>query len=99
MLASTTPHPSAAELQAYGQGRLSPEAAAAVERHVPKCASCCRLMEEAPADSFVGQLRDAERAALGTTADAAGGTVTEVTGVPPELADHPRYRVLGLIGQ
>jgi hypothetical protein len=99
MLASTAPHPTASELQAYGQGRLPPEAAAAVERHVAECDSCCRQIEEAPADSFVGQLRDADRAALGTTADAAGGTVTEVTGVPPELADHPRYRLLGLIGQ
>jgi WD40 repeat protein len=99
MLASTTPHPNANELQAYGQGRLPPDVAAAIEQHVADCDNCCRRIEETPADSFVGHLRDAERAALGTTADAGGGTVTEVTGIPPELADHPRYRVLGLIGQ
>src|SRR5262249_6831599 len=99
MIATATPHPSASELHAYGEGRLDPEAADAVEQHVAECDSCCRLLEGAPADSFVGRLRDARLPAVDTTADALFGTVTEAPEVPPELVGHPRYRVLGLIGQ
>jgi WD40 repeat protein len=100
MMIMLTQHPSADELRAFGQGLLPPETADAVERHVTECDSCCRLLEEAPRGSFEGQLREARQGApLGTTADAGGGTVTEVSGVPPELADHARYRLLGLIGQ
>src|SRR4051812_16405522 len=100
MMTMLTQHPSADELRAFGQGQLPPEAADAVERHVADCERCCRFLEEAPGNSFEGQLRAARRGApLATTADAAGGTVTEVSGVPPELADHPRYRLLGLLGQ
>jgi len=97
MIEIRTDHPSADELQAYGQGRLAPHDAAAVEQHLAVCETCCRLLEEAPADSFAGRLRRAAPAQA-TTADA-GGTLIEVTGIPQELADHAKYRVLGLIGQ
>ena len=61
--------------------------------------SCCRALEAVPADSFVGRLKGAEQAAFATTADGSSATLHEVTGIPPELANHPRYRVLSLIGQ
>jgi WD40 repeat protein/serine/threonine protein kinase len=93
-----TRHPAADELQAYGQGRLAADAAAAIESHIATCASCCQLLADTPADSFVGRLRHAAPAAC-TTADAAAGTLTEAPAVPPELADHPKFRVLGLVGQ
>src|SRR5262245_25140040 len=100
MMTVLTHHPSADELRAFGRGQLSAEAAAAVERHVAECESCCRLLEEAPGDSFEGQLREAgQGAALATTAGAAAGTLGEAPGVPPQLAEHPRYCVLGLVGQ
>jgi serine/threonine protein kinase len=99
MLDVVTDHPRAEELQAFGQGRLDPTSAAVVERHVAACDSCCRLLEDAPADSFVNQLRHAGPAAQASTADATGVTLAEPAVIPPELVDHPRYRVLGLIGQ
>jgi WD40 repeat protein len=98
MLDVDTRHPSADELQAYGQGCLAPEAAAVVERHVGACASCCQVLESMPADSFVGRLRQAAPAAV-TTANADGGTLAEAHNIPPELTDHPRYLVRGLVGQ
>jgi serine/threonine protein kinase/WD40 repeat protein len=93
-------HPSADELRAFGQGLLSPEAADSLEQHIAECEVCCRILEEAPGDSFVGQLREAQNEApLATTVDGTAGTIIEAAGIPPELADHPRYRVLGLLGQ
>jgi serine/threonine protein kinase/HEAT repeat protein len=99
MIAAITPHPSAEELHAYGEGRLAPEAVGAVERHIAQCDSCCRLLASASADSFLGRLRKARRPLLGIKAVAAPSRPAVVPGIPPELIDHPRYRVLGLIGQ
>ncbi len=83
-------HPGPEELKAYGQGRLAPEAALAVEEHLAGCKSCCELLEQAEADSFLNRLRDAQ--------DVVGTTLPEPPAIPPELVDHPFYRVLGLIG-
>src|SRR5262245_57852072 len=100
MMTMLTHHPSADELRAFGRGQLSAEAADAIERHVAECESCCRLLEGAAGDSFEGQLREARQGLpRATTADGAAGTLTEAPGVPPQLCEHPRYRVLGLVGQ
>jgi serine/threonine protein kinase/WD40 repeat protein len=99
MIADHSCHPAADELQSFGQGLLAPSAAAVVEQHVAACESCCRQLEEAPADSFVGRLREAGKVSQATTADAAAGTLADAADVPAELHDHPRYRVLGLVGQ
>jgi predicted Ser/Thr protein kinase len=92
-------HPTPVQLRAFGEGKLEPAAFAAVEEHVAACLSCCRALESVPPDSFVGRLKVAERAAFATTCDGPAATLIEVAGVPPELADHPRYRVLALLGQ
>jgi serine/threonine protein kinase len=92
-------HPTSDQLLDFGAGRLSPADFAAVEDHVSACASCCRALEHLHADSFVGRLRSAGRAAYAPTADGAAATLLDPTEVPPELANHPRYRVLGLVGQ
>jgi WD40 repeat protein len=92
-------HPTPAQLRAFGEGKLEPGAFAALEKHISACESCCRALECVPPDSFVGRLKVAERAAFATTCDGPAATVVEVAGVPAELADHPRYRVLGLVGQ
>jgi hypothetical protein len=100
----TADHPDLEELQAYGQGRLAPGAASALEEHLAVCESCCDLLDQAPGDSFAGRLRDAgpdtlARPGQGTCTDLTGATVADVPAIPPELIAHPRYRVLGLIGQ
>ncbi len=84
MMTLLTQHPSVDELRAFALGELPPEVAEAVEHHVAECQSCCRALEEAPGDTFEGRLRQARQ-----------GTPP----LPPELAEHPRYRVLGLVGQ
>src|SRR5262245_50878816 len=100
------PHPDAGDIHAYGQGLLDPLHAARIEEHVAGCESCCRILEAVPADGFLTRLRDSRRApgarpeeAARTCTDTAAVTFVEAPTVPPELRDHPRYHVLGLIGQ
>src|SRR5262249_37159150 len=95
----TQPHPSSDELKAYGQGRLDPDATSALERHVAECDSCCQHLADPPVDSFVGRLREAECVPLGTTPDDGVGTLADAAAIPAELIDHPRYRLVELIGQ
>jgi Leucine-rich repeat (LRR) protein len=97
-------HPSWEELWAYGQGRLGAEASLSVEEHLAGCAGCCALLEAAPGDSFLNRLR-----AVGSTTTSEPGrdantlspgpTFGDPAAIPAELIDHPRYRVLGLVGQ
>src|SRR5689334_11157953 len=95
------PHPSPQELAAFDAGSLPPAARAEVERHVAGCADCCRTLDALPEDDFVARVRLLAGAAPADTPSGAatppdGGAA--VPGLPPELADHPRYRVLELLG-
>jgi Protein kinase domain/Leucine Rich repeat len=95
-------HPGWEELRAYGQGRLAAAAAVALENHLASCETCCALLETTPGDSFQIRLRAAGSAAPGEAwhdSGPAAATVSDTPAVPPELVDHPRYRVLGLVGQ
>jgi serine/threonine protein kinase len=78
------PHPSPRDLAAFDAGTLPAAARAEVEGHVATCADCCRTLDGLPDDDFVARMR-----AL------AGAPSADV---PPELADHPRYRVEELLG-
>ena len=88
-------HPGRAELEAYGQGRLTPEAARGLEEHLAGCTRCCELLEQAPGDEFLSRLRQAD---LDTSAEAVAATAAAAA-IPAELIGHPRYRVLGLVDQ
>jgi tRNA A-37 threonylcarbamoyl transferase component Bud32 len=99
MVKTVAEHPGRAELLAYGQGRLAAESARALEEHLAACAGCCELLEQAPGDDFLGRLRAAGEPGRDTQTDAAAATGPAAPAVPPELVDHPRYRVLGLLGQ
>lgn len=88
-------HPTADLLHAFSQGRLAGADFTLVAEHVAACESCCRALEDPPVDSFVAGL---QVAAQGATLNG-HNTPTFVQDIPPELANHPRYRVSGLIGQ
>jgi predicted Ser/Thr protein kinase len=88
-------HPSAEQLVAFGQGRLPPATQAQVERHVAGCDACCAALRRVPDDTLVGQLRQ-----MSTLPEGPAPRVVLEHGVavPAELADHPRYRVVKVLG-
>ena len=102
-------HPSLEELTAFDRGHLRPAEREAVERHVAACDSCCNRLEALGDDELIALLRSSaglsSPVALGDTQDLlpkAHDTPSQedsvTTAVPPELADHPRYRILALLG-
>jgi serine/threonine protein kinase len=80
-------HPTAQELAAFGLGKLPERVAAAVAAHLKHCAAC----------------RQAARAPGLTAATQPPGSrqpvPAEPPNLPPELANHPRYRVLRELGR
>src|SRR5437764_3184047 len=92
-------HPPPERLPAFGLGLLSVEESAAVERHVAECDACCRSLLTVADDALVARLRQASATSAGLRAAEApteGLSAAEPSApepLPPELADHPRYRV------
>src|SRR5262249_10514198 len=102
-------HPTAGELLAFGLGRLDDEQSATIEEHLAECETCRSVVESAPPDSFVvkGQASTPRTQAadsaelLPSTSGPRTQTLSAApvsTEVPAELATHPRYKILGLIG-
>src|SRR5262245_36007868 len=101
-------HPSADELTGFALGQLDDAAERDVALHLDACPACQQQVAAVPADTFVTLLRSArlvedtqvEAHASLTLSDEPLATVNEVRDpVPPELADHPRYRLVRRLGQ
>ena len=82
-------HPTLEQLAEFDSGELAAPLWKAVEDHVATCESCCRRLESLPADILTCRMR---------TARFDGDTFPEATALPEELLDHPRYRILDLLG-
>jgi serine/threonine protein kinase len=82
-------HPSQEELAAFDSGELAASLWQAVEEHVAKCENCCHQLESFPADPFCSRMR---------TVHCDGLTTAELSSMPAELLDHPRYRLVKLLG-
>ncbi len=97
------PHTTLQKLTAFSLGQLIGDEADVVERHVSECDLCCQTLINLASteDTFVQLLIDAERepheqadaVRAARTSDAA-----KAADVPSELADHPRYEIVELIG-
>ncbi|MFO0968343.1 MAG: family 16 glycoside hydrolase [Gemmataceae bacterium] len=97
-------HPDDELLTAFGLGHLDQTEADAVEQHLADCPTCRAYLDSLPGDSFINLVRSANPAAAALSTPAArtrthtGDPAPLGAEVPPELIDHPRYRILGLIG-
>jgi serine/threonine protein kinase len=103
-------HPNREQLAAFGLGRLDEPQALALEAHLAACPECSRALEGLAGDSFIDRLRGAATApTISTSVDAkeqadaptltSGPVLTaDSHPVPPELVNHPRYRILELLG-
>ena len=97
-----SPHPSPAELHAYGLGQLPNDQASVIEEHISECEPCCETIADvSPEDTFVGLLQRADfQHPTDQTIDqhsGLGGPTTD--GTPGPLTQHPRYEIVGLIGR
>jgi hypothetical protein len=101
-------HPTHDRLAAFGLGQLDEAESAAIESHLADCAACRAALEAVPEDPFVAKLRSsaqpdtpAPKSQLAheapTLLNASAATPT-CPDLPTELAQHPRYRVLQLLG-
>jgi uncharacterized protein (TIGR03067 family) len=96
-------HPSADQLTAFGLGRLPRAEIVEIERHVADCDTCRQALETLPDDSLIMNLRNPACDDAGKLHDVATQThapqrAQVSTEIPPELRDHPRYRVQELLG-
>jgi tRNA A-37 threonylcarbamoyl transferase component Bud32 len=96
-------HPSPAQLVAFAVGKLTDADARAVAAHLESCPDCRRAAASTPGDSFVARVRDARPTQPAGGTRVPGGGARSVTGpppdLPPELVNHPRYRVLRELGR
>jgi serine/threonine protein kinase len=81
-------HPSARALALFGQGKLPEAQAATVAAHLEVCAACRRAAAGPPP----GAARTAVQSPAAPPAPAASS-------VPPELLQHPKFRVLRELGR
>jgi hypothetical protein len=96
-------HPSANQLRAFDQGRLRRPDWSAVERHLQDCPRCRAALEGLPDQTLNDLVRDYDpdrRASWDTPEPGglAGPPPPAAEDLPRELAEHPRYRVEGLLG-
>lgn len=90
-------HPSPEQLTAFGLGRLPPALQAEIERHITGCDACCAALRQVSDDTLTGRLRQMNTS-IDTPAPAKAAVPGNELAVPPELADHPRYRILKVLG-
>src|SRR5207302_1312149 len=103
MTSANDPHPSLSELTAFVHGLLAPAERTAVEAHLMGCAECRGRLEALPEDTLASRPRSSVDSANtgppdNATSLAVASSADAVAPMPPELADHPRYRLLGVIG-
>jgi serine/threonine protein kinase len=100
-------HPSRETLAAFDRGLLTPPDQTEVEHHVAGCTSCCETLENLGDDELVVLLKSSAvtPAASPSTiyggndrADTPPGKGTANPEIPAPLIDHPRYRIVGLLG-
>jgi serine/threonine protein kinase len=102
-MTQTTPHPSREQLSAYNLGQLPPDEASTIESHISECEPCCdTILSLSSDDTFVGLLKEARLLPVDPTLehDSREAKPSSLYGdIPPELAEHPRYEIVRLIGK
>jgi formylglycine-generating enzyme required for sulfatase activity/tRNA A-37 threonylcarbamoyl transferase component Bud32 len=104
-------HPGDQILRAYGAGELHGPLADSVHSHLEFCTSCRQRVAGLSADTFLNRLRDAHvKSESPILAGPSLAGISEVsnpppsssistpTSLPPGLADHPDYELLGELG-
>lgn len=95
-------HPSREKLVAFGLGKLDPESQAELESHVAHCELCCQTLRSVPDDTLLNRIKGDDTCVFLPAANTEGAAAPAASSaepeLPPELADHPRYRIVRLLG-
>lgn len=99
-------HPDKDELVAFGLGKLQPDQATKIETHLGECKTCCDTLLDLEDDTFVELVRKSpapkqptDDAITAETMLVESGVSRGPTDLPAQLEDHPRYRIIELIGK
>ena len=82
-------------------GRLRPSEALDVERHVEHCESCCLTLADVPDDAVLAKIKQCDTVNYQSQAEADAVPLESETArgnIPAALLDHPRYRIINLLG-
>ncbi len=107
MNAVTVAHPANEILAAFGQGKLDETAMVSVATHLESCSLCRNKVASSPADTFQGKVKQAKEADAPTqtivgfeeTLNSIKPVAKEASGLPPELANHPKYLINKELGR
>lgn len=88
-------HPEPSLLVDYSMGRLGFADRAGIESHLESCQTCCAVLSN-QADSRDTLLELARRA---STTPVSNPSLASIANIPPELLDHPRYRIIAPLGE
>ena len=97
-------HPATEQLIAFAVGSVDDACGAFIERHLANCDTCWSVVEQADEDTPVARVlrsMPAERVRSLTNNVREESSHARDRGAvepPPELLDHPRYRLLGFVG-
>jgi serine/threonine protein kinase len=99
-----SPHPTPNALTLFGRGQLSDAQAATVAAHLATCAACRQALASVSAEAARAQAPAATGggtivAAAPIRAREAVAAPAAVTDVPPELSDHPKFRIVRELGR
>ena len=93
-------HPTPEQLRAFGLGQLGSSEAALVEKHVENCDVCCRVLSEVPDDTVLAKFKNCDTVTHeGPPQETPIESETAHGQIPLALQEHPRYRVLKLLGR
>ncbi|MEW4561087.1 serine/threonine-protein kinase [Bremerella sp. JC770] len=96
-------HPTRIELESFFHGTLDEPDRQRIEDHIGKCDSCCDVLRTIPHDPLVERIHAATSSIDDGLTPVAGTTPAfreeDAGTIPAALLDHPRYRIIRLLGQ
>jgi len=96
-------HPTRIELESFFHGTLDEPDRQRIEDHIGKCDTCCDVLRTIPHDPLVERIHAATSSIDDGLTPVAGTTPPfqeeDAGTIPTALLDHPRYRIIRLLGQ
>ena len=70
----------------------------AIEDHLARCSTCCEALASTPDDTLLLRAREAATSGFRANEKTVAAKPAKLQEIPQPLREHPRYRVLGLLG-